>query len=229
MTDQLKHPAFRRIDMDTWPRRSHYENYRDQIPCVFSVTVRLDVTRLLSFAHQSGCHFYGCMIYAISKTVNEMDEMRMFMLPDGNPAVYDVRHPVFTIFHPENETFSDLWTEYDPEFETFYKEFERVRNEYSTPEHYGIKGRPGQPENFFCISCAPWLDFTSVSTVTPGGKPQLFPIIDFGKYTRSAEGKMTMPVSMTIGHAVADGYHAGKFFRKLQENMDAVPYPSEKS
>ncbi|MGN0482811.1 MAG: CatA-like O-acetyltransferase [Lachnospiraceae bacterium] len=213
---------YQKIDLETWPRRSHFEYYRNQIPCLFSVTAKIDVTAILAYAHRTKRHFYGCMIYAIAKTVNEMDQMKLFLLPNKTPAIYDVRHPVFTIFHPENETFSDLWTEYDPDFDTFYAEFERVRNTYGTPEHYGIKGRPDQPENFFCVSCVPWLDFTSASTLVPGGEPQMFPIIHFGKYTRDENGKVTMPVALTIGHAAADGYHAGRFFEGLQGNLDKI-------
>ncbi len=40
-----------------------------------------------------------------------------------------------------------------------------------------------------------------------------------GKYEKSGE-KILMPVNMMIAHAVADGYHAGMFFQKLQEAID---------
>ncbi|WP_242966899.1 CatA-like O-acetyltransferase [Desulfosporosinus sp. FKA] len=33
-----------------------------------------------------------------------------------------------------------------------------------------------------------------------------------------------MPLSITVHHAVADGYHVGFFLKKFQENMN---YPEE--
>ena len=64
----------------------------------------------------------------------------------------------------------------------------------------GIKVKEGQPMNFFCISCAPWLDYAAYCPVNYGGSPNLFPIITFGKYTEE-NGKYTLPYTITISHA----------------------------
>ena len=42
-----------------------------------------------------------------------------------------------------------------------------------------------------------------------------------GRYEKCGD-KVNMPVNITIAHAVADGYHAGLFFRYLQEELDAL-------
>ena len=51
------------------------------------------------------------------------------------------------------------------------------------------------------------------------GQPAYFPIVVMGRYEKCG-GKVNMPVNITIAHAVADGYHAGLFFRYLQEELD---------
>ena len=38
--------AFHKIDLETWPRREYYEHYIQQVVCTYSITVRLDITRL---------------------------------------------------------------------------------------------------------------------------------------------------------------------------------------
>ena len=83
----------------------------------------------------------------------------------------------------------------------------------------GPKGKEGQPPNFFCISCVPWMDFTGYSTWVPTGRPNLFPIITFGKYVEE-EGRRRLSAALTISHASADGYHASMFFERLQEVLD---------
>lgn len=218
MEQQL--PAYRTIDMANWPRREHFQYYRTTVKCSYSLTARMDVTKVLAYAHKTGRRFYGCFLYGAAKTVNQMDAMRMMVSPEGTPGIWEVSHPNFTIFHKDDETFSDLWTKYHENFEDFYQGYEDALEHYGNC--HGIKARPGQPANFFCISCVPWLDYEAYSTYSAGG-PNLFPIITFGKYTEK-KGGVTLPVTVTISHAAADGYHTSLFFQKLQENLKASPF-----
>lgn len=209
-------PSYTPIDLDAWPRREHFHYYRNFVKCSYSVTVRIDITSLLRFSHANHYRFYGCSIYLFARTVNEMPEMRMMLTPKGTPGIWDVVHPNFTVFHKDDHTFSDLWTTYDDDFSVFYQNFEQVLATYG--DIHGIKGRSDQPANFFCVSCVPWMDFTACST-SASGDPNLFPIFTYGKYTEE-NGRFIVPVTLTISHAAADGYHASQFFERLQYNMD---------
>ena len=135
------------IDFAKWPRNYHYKYYTEALQVGYSVTLKTDVTEVLAYSRAAGRSFYGCMIYAISAAVNRLDCMKMVKMEDGNPGIWDQVHPVFTVFHKESETFSDLWTTWDPDFETFYQEYERVLARYG--DCLGIKGREHQPANFF--------------------------------------------------------------------------------
>lgn len=209
-------PNYRKIDLERWPRREHFQYYRSTVKCGYSLTARLDVTQVVELAREKGLHFYGCFIYAAARTVNGMDEMRMMLSPDGTPGIWEQVHPNFTVFHEDDKTFSDLWTEYHSSFQKFYQRFEQILETYGG--NHGVKARTGQPANFFCISCVPWLDYTSFATQSVGD-PALFPIVTFGKYTKE-QGKYTLPVTLTISHAAADGYHTAQFFKRLQEVLD---------
>lgn len=210
-------PAYRKIDFETWPRREHFTYYRTALPCGYSLTKRLDVTAAVTFSRSQDKRLYGCLLYAVSKTVNEQDAMRMMTDADGAPGVWEISHPNFTVFHKDDHTFSDLWMTYDPDFARFYTEFERVLTQYGNC--HGIKGRPGQPANFFCCSCVPWLDYTGYATHAAGA-PALFPIVMLGRYEEH-DGRCTLPATLTISHAAADGWHTAQFFARLQDNLDA--------
>lgn len=95
-----------------------------------------------------------------------------------------------------------------PEFADFYENYEKIMKKFG--DCHGIKARSDQPANFFCISCSPWLDHIGYWTQVVGA-PALFPVILFGKYTKS-EGRYSLPVTVTISHAAADGYHMSMFF-----------------
>ena len=53
---------FTPIDLSTWPRREHFHYYRNQLPCGYSVTVQLDVTRFRAMLERKGLKFYPSFI-----------------------------------------------------------------------------------------------------------------------------------------------------------------------
>lgn len=211
----MEQPRYRKIDMKTWPRREHFPYYRDFLKCGYSLTARVEVTEAVRFARETERRFFGCFLYAAARTVNGMEEMRMMVTPEGEPGIWEEVHPSFTVFHEDDHTFTDIWTEYQPDFNAFYDGYLRTVEQFG--DVHGIKGRPGQPANFFCVSCVPWMDYTGYASYV-SGMPSLFPIVTFGKYTEE-NGKYTLPVTLTISHAAADGYHASQFFRHLEENL----------
>ena len=88
----------------------------------------------------------------------------------------------------------------------------------------GCQGHQDQAEpacEFYCVSCTPWTAFTGCGSRVADGQPAYFPIVVMGRYEKCGD-KVNMPVNITIAHAVADGYHAGLFFRYLQEELDAL-------
>ena len=46
-----------------------------------------------------------------------------------------------------------------------------------------------------------------------------YPIIQAGKFFEK-DGRKIMPLSITVHHAIADGYHVGLFLEKFQEYMN---------
>lgn len=83
---------------------------------------------------------------------------------EGNPGYYDILHPNYTIFHEDDHTFSDVWTGYTEDFKTFYKNMRDDMETYKDVK--AVKAKPGQPQNFYCISMVPWLNFTGYSAYT---------------------------------------------------------------
>ena len=123
----------------------------------------------------------------------------MFRDNEGNLCVWDNINPNYTIFHQDDKTFSDCWSEYEEDF----------------------KVKEQQPANFYCISSTPWTAFTGYGSRVANGEPAFFPIITMGKYEKNGN-RIDMPVNITIAHAVADGYHIGLFFEYLQNEINAL-------
>ena len=45
-------------------------------------------------------------------------------------------------------------------------------------------------------------------------------IYSFGKYTED-NGKLTLPLTLTMAHAALDGWHTSEFSREMQEELEA--------
>ena len=93
----------------------------------------------------------------------------------GRLGYWDIVHPNFTIFHKDDHTFSDIWSDYDPDFGRCYENIVGDMEKYKDQKGPKVKDR--QPPNFFCISCVPWMDFTGYSTWVPEGQPNLFRLL----------------------------------------------------
>lgn len=211
---------FKKIDLDTWPRASHWDYYRNVLKAGISLTKKIDVTATLDYCHKEGRAFTPVFLHTVCRTVNSLDFMKIFADEEGKPCIWDVVNPNFTVFHADDETFSDIWLEYSESREEFAANYERVMAEFGSNK--GIKARPGQPANFFCISCVPWLSYDSVATSCAGDRaPALFPVLNYGKYEKTGD-RYIMPFTINASHAAMDGYHVCKFLEILQQNLSDV-------
>lgn len=212
----------RPLDLPAWPRRQIYQHFR-QDPCTFNVTVSVDVTAFKSALKEAGLPFVPALIYAICTVVNRMPALRMGLIDGEQPGVWDRVLPLYTVFHPETETFSALWTELGDSFGRFLANYHADAQEYGSNPDYLPK--PDAPPNALNISVAPWLGFSAFELNLQDGADYLLPIFTVGRYEESA-GRLLIPVALRANHAACDGFHIAQFYQELQRELNAfVPTP----
>lgn len=64
----------------------------------------------------------------------------------------------------------------------------------------------------------PWVSYDSFNVELPDGYLFFAPIVNWGKY-RNENGRLMMPVSVRMNHAIADGYLVSKVFALLEEEI----------
>ena len=212
---------FQPIDWETFPRKEHFLHYTREIPCSYSMTSDVEISRLRRLLRERGYSLYPTLIYALSCIANDHPEFRTVYDQNRVPGVYDVVDPAYTIFHPETETFSCIVTPFEREFSAFY------RNCRADMECYrdcrAFLPQPAQP-NLLNISCIPWTEFRGFHLQIRDGYDFLLPIVTVGKY-REENGKLLLPVALQVHHAVCDGFHVGRFFSELQAFADGFEPP----
>lgn len=125
---------FKIIDRNNWKRNPYFDHYFDKIPCTYSITVNIDISRVIRFKTEQNTKLYPLLVYALSKAVNCYDEFRTDINENGEVGVWETLHPCYTVFHKESETFSNIWTEWDKDLNTFLsKASELIVNLELTP------------------------------------------------------------------------------------------------
>lgn len=206
---------FHIIDKTTWERAIYFDYYYNQIKCKYNLSANINITNLVRKQKECNLRFFPTMLYAIIKAVNLHKEFRMSFNENGELGYWDEVVPCYTLFHDENKTFTDIWSQYNDDFEVFYKTVLKDIKQYGNITGV-IKARPNQPKNFCPISCLPWLSFTNFAQDTYTENSFLFPLIKFGKYFEN-DNRIMLPISVFVNHAVADGYHTCKLINDIQE------------
>lgn len=200
---------FKLVDKDKWARSIYFQHYFSDVPCTYSISVKLDITAL----RKGGQKLYPAMLYCLTTIVNRHPEFRTAINDRGQLGIYDSMHPCYTIFHKDNQTFSNLWTEYNEDYAQFRFAYEKDRANYVSNTEFLAK--PNLPENSFTVSMLPWVTFEGFNLNLQKGYTYLLPIFTLGRYYK--EGSKTLiPLAVQAHHAVCDGFHVCRFINELQ-------------
>ena len=202
------------IDLETYPRRSHFEYFgRMAFPYV-GLTANVDVTNLIRFAKNHGGSSFHAVLWAAAKAVNAIPQLRQ-RIQNGQIVEFDHCNAGFTVAR-EDHTFCNCHTDAQMSLEAYLVDA-RMRQE-EAKQHPGFENIQETEAAMIFASCVPWVSFTQV--VQPVPSPGDFnPRIVFGKYILDGE-KTLMPLHIQCNHALVDGSHIGEFFRVFQQIND---------
>lgn len=204
---------FNLIDRKKWVRNEYFEHYTKDIPCTYSMTFDLDITKIIN----SNKKLYPTMIYFITRLVNKYEEFRTCFNENNELGVFDQLIPLYTIFHKDTETFSSIWTEYVDDYNFFYKNYEKDINDFKDKKL--MLPKENVPINTFNISMIPWRSFSGFNLNLQKGYDYLLPIFTMGRYYKQKD-KFIIPISIQVHHAVCDGFHLCRFINDLEKTID---------
>lgn len=197
-----------------WKRKPYFDYYYHTIKTKYNVNHHIDISELLTEIKKQNLKLYPVFLYVIMRMVNQNEEFRMSFDDHNRLGAWNYVVPSYTIFHDDDKTFSDIWSEYTPVFKDFYQQVVEDMGAYKNVKK--IKAKENRPANFCPVSAIPWLSFHSISQDTYSESSLLFPIIRFGKYYQLGD-KVLLPFSIFVNHAVADGYHTSKLINEIEE------------
>ena len=208
---------YRVIDKETYYRKGVFRHFSEDCKCSVSMTSRVDVTRLVEVSKKTGTKFYVNFLYLLTKVLNSRDDYRMAYLWQTEEIIcYDVINPTQYVFHEDTETCTPVYSNYDPDYKTFYDNALADVEKAKLTREYGLD--PANHPNWFDASYISWLSYDSLNVELPDGYLYFQPIINWGKY-REENGRLMMPLTVRMNHAIADGYLVAKVYKLLDEEI----------
>ncbi len=205
------------IDRDQYYRKGVYRHFTEDCKCSVSITARLDVTALEDHSRRTDTKFYLNFLYLLCRVLNSRDDYKMGYRWETDELVcYETIHPTQYVFHPDTETCTPVCSCYCPDYGTFYREALADIEKARETREYALDTRP----NRFDASYIPWLSYDALNVELPDGYLYYAPIVNWGKYRRE-NGRLMMPLTVRMNHAVADGYLVALVFRLLEKEAAA--------
>lgn len=202
---------YKSIIIDQWYRKNQFlffKNYSE--PC-FNVTVDVDVTDLLKYCHNNDYSFFLTSLFIGLKAMNSVDEMRIRYV-DEEVRLYSNIDAGCTILKEDN-TFAFAYFNNEDDLSTFLSRGRSAIQEVKLGQE--LIARDDDMDLIHCSSL-PWFSFSSFKHARDHRKNQSIPKLVFGKY-RDVNGRMMMPLSIEVMHALVDGFHIGLFYKRLDE------------
>lgn len=211
---------YRVIDRETYYRRGVFRHFSEDCKCSVSMTARVDVTDLAAWSKETGTKFYLNFLYALTKVLNSRDDYRMGYLWQTDELIcWERIHPTQYVFHEDTETCSPVYSTWYEDYDTFYAAALADLEKAKQTQEYGLDA--ANHPNWFDASFISWLSYDAMNIELPDGYLYFAPIVNWGKY-REENGRLVMPVSVRLNHAVADGYLVAKVFALLEKEMQAL-------
>ena len=133
------------IDLNTWPRKKHFEVYNAFDYPHFNLCANLDITSLYAEVKAHGLSLHSTLIYIFSRTANDLPEFRWRIRGD-KVVEHEVVHPSASIMTGDN-LFSFCTIQYKHSFPEFYENAEATIA--ATKLHPSLEDEPGQDDLLF--------------------------------------------------------------------------------
>ena len=197
------------LDIDTWNRKQHYHHFRGLMDPYFAVTMPFNVSKAYQFSKDNHLSFFAKYLHDCMKAINAVKTLKLRVIEE-DVVEYEVIHASPTLMR-DDHTYGFSFVDFNDSLKVFIENIEsekiRIKNSMDLyPPKNGLD----------CIHCSamPWVNF--MGHKEPISKHfDSVPKLAFSKANKTVDG-LVMNVSISVNHALVDGYDVGLFSEKFQ-------------
>ena len=206
----------KRIDRATYPRRDHFNHFVGMAYPYVGVTVDVDVTDLLGCCREKGYSFYLMVLHAVALAADEVPEFRR-RIDQGGIVEYE-KCPTSHVELKPDGTYAYCTLHHHMPLAEYLARAEAARN---AARESGSIEEEAEVQSMYFISTLPWLHYTQLIQPVACGE-ESNPRFTWGKYQQNSDGRMMMPLSVLVHHALADGVHIAKFYEAFDKQVKNI-------
>ncbi|WP_312940139.1 CatA-like O-acetyltransferase [Oscillibacter sp.] len=197
------------VDMTGDPRREQFAYFSTMANPYVGVTCQVDITALVEKIRRDGAPFFLSLTYEVMTAANAVPELRR-RIEGGRVVEYGSCRCSCTVAKPDGAyAYCTLDTALP-----FAEFIETGRAALEAAKYGGTITEEQGHEEFFFVSCVPWLRYTDI--VMPVPSPAYSNVrISWGKWTEE-NGRTSLPVTILAHHGLVDGIHLGRFYEELE-------------
>ena len=206
------------IDINTWERKENYEFFLGFQNPTISITSEVECAGAKARAKAAGESFFLHYLYAVLRAVNEIPEFRFRIDAEGRVVYFDHVDMLTPIKVKENGRFFTIRLPWNTDLQTFYTTAKAIINDIDPNGNpYDMEKVGGKDLlDVILLSATPDLYFTSLTCTQEHRHGSNYPLMNAGKAILK-EGKLVMPIAMTIHHGFIDGHHLSLFYKKVEK------------
>ncbi len=210
----------KKIDVNGWERKSHYEWFSSFSDPSVAIDVRVDVSKMIEYCKQRGVSSFATLLYIVCKSLNETPALRLRILR-GEVVELDYANAAYTALG-QGRAYVNAHLPMNVSLSHFLENFEREQRRVKEGKVQAQFNDLTVVDNIYC-TCSPWISFLSIRQPMPDKSEEnmSIPRVAWGRYETEGD-KTTVVVNLTANHALVDGIDLGDAFAKIQQYCNQV-------
>ncbi len=205
----------KKINLKSWDRIEVYTFFKDLDIPRYLVTVELDMTQFIQKVKERKDSFYLSFIFLVMQEVNKIENF-LYRIVKDDVYLLESSHPSFTDSIGSSDLFKFVTVDLEHDLETFLV---KAKQKSKDQGNKFIDYNEEQRIDLVYITSFPWAKYTSVTHAHNIDNKDSVPRISWGKY-ENENGKLMMPLSIEVHHALVDGSHVGKLIQNIQKALN---------
>ncbi|MCR5613859.1 CatA-like O-acetyltransferase [Treponema sp.] len=201
------------IDLSTYKRLQAFKLFSRMQSPYFSITVKIDVTKVVEFCERRQVPFYTVFIHLASIVANRIPEFRQRIYNDG---IIEYDNCTSSNIEPlEGGSYCYCYLEHNMDWDSYLKyadkQREKSRKNPTSLENTDIL-------NFLYLNGAPSRTYEHVVMPFMNTKDSN-PRITWGGYEEDFKGRLMMPLSLQVHQGLVDPSQIEAFYKMIEEEI----------
>lgn len=204
---------YRAIDWESYPRKAHFAYFSAMADPYAGVTAPVDVTGFLAACRERREPFFLSFLWCAGRAANAVPQLRQRIV-DGRPVEFSSCDTSHTVLRADG-TYCYCRLDCTRPFGEFLPQAVGRQEEAKAG---GDLDDGEDALSLLFVSTLPWVGYTALRQPAPAPADSN-PRITWGRYDE-AGGRIAMPVTLLVNHALVDGAHMGRFYQGLERELE---------